>query len=229
MNGRAEHVRGKATPREPIGAWNLESAASLRTPAFSGYGEGNWPRRATNHCAAKACDCCSYVTGKRVSVGESRLCNRSPAHFGVLDRRTHSQRGASMCGIASGGHATCFLVNPNGSLLEWDSGCDQLQDLGHRRSGIERTFTPPVEITISYVGHVDAATVAKTFGNAEGHPEWSANPIPGSQTEQDADSPLLEIPHQVTSGTPNVALSRARLQASAAAASYTGASIPHVE
>lgn len=71
------------------------------------------------------------------------------------------------------------------------------------RSGIERTLTPPVEVAHSQIGHIEAATVAETLGNSEGHPDRSTNPVPCCQAEQQPDYPLFEILHQVTFPTPD--------------------------
>ena len=147
-------------------------------------------------------DCGSDVTGEGVFVGEPCLCLRRPVQPGILDRRTHGQRGVSMRGITASRHTTCFLVDSNDSPLEWDSAFDQPQDLRDRRSGIERTLTPPVEVAHSQIGHIEAATVAETLGNSEGHPNRSTNPVPCCQAEQETDYPLFEMLHRVTFRSP---------------------------
>ncbi len=198
VNGRTQHIRRVAVPRQSPGCRDLESATSLWTPTLSRRTEGSGPWRAVNQCSAETCNRRSHITRERVPVGESGLRRRGRPHVDIRERCTHRQRRASMRGIAAGGHAPHLFVDASSRLLEGHTGRDEREDLGCRWPGIERTFAPPVEVARSDVAHIDAAPVPETFGDAEGHGKRPPNPVPRGQPQQDAGCSLLAILQQAT-------------------------------
>jgi len=174
---------------------DLDSPACLRAPSAGNHTKGSRPRHTTDECPTQMSDDCSNFTGERMSVREASFCDSGLIECSIGKGCPHGQRSDPMGRVTARGHPTESLVDAKRGLLERDPRLDQRQNLGHRRSGIEGTFPPPVEVTPSDVGNVHASVVAETLGNSDSHPHRATNPVARRQSEQDPDNSIFASLH----------------------------------
>lgn len=129
-------------------------------------------------------------------MGQSSFRNRGGGQVGIFNEDRHRQRGAAMCRITAGGHASSVRIDPNGCLLEWYTPFDKRQDPRDGRSGIERPIPPPFKISGPDVGYVQTSPAQQTLGKAQSHPDRATDLVSCCQPKQHADHSLLPIVHQ---------------------------------
>ena len=98
--------------------------------------------------------------------------------------------------IAASRLAAELLVDPSRCFMGGHSSTDECKCPLANRASIEGSLTPPGHVAAQDVGWVEAIAFEKAFGKAHRHADWSADPVPSRQPDQNALATILYVGHR---------------------------------